>query len=364
MPVPAPPQVPAPASRLLSRVRRGLRAKDVLVIAALAAIALQARTEGGGSGPVRTAATRPAAASPSAAGDVPPLVAEVAPPSYADGSIERAVFEALNQARARGNFGLLAQDARLDAAAAGHATYIAQNLNGALSHRQDARQPGFSGETPLARVRAAGYDTSVAFEAISSGATAPACLELLNTVYHLGSLMVGATDVGIAVEPRAGCVIETQLPGRSPRPQRRPAGTVGTYPYPGQMGVPAAFMPATEMPNPAPDVGDALLGPPILVDLDSAAAGGLAPSDIVLGRFTLAEAGGGAPVAARVLAHPSVAAAPGGGLDLRGERRLASAGHVFLLPMHALKPQTAYAVDFSGSVRGQPVSRRWDFSTR
>lgn len=294
----------------------------------------------------------------------PPLVTAIAPPSYAQGSAEQAVFEALNEARAKGNFGLLAQDARLDDAAARHAAYMARNLGGAISHRQQAERPGFSGETPIERIHAAGYETSVSFEAISSGSTARGCLELLNTVYHLGALTIGATDVGIAIEPGAGCVIEPQRPGRHAALQARPAGTVGVYPYPGQAGVPAAFMPATETPNPAPDLGNAVVGPPILVDLNSAAAAGLAPSDIVLARFTLAEGADGTPVAARILASGNVVAAARAGLDLRLDRRLVSAGHVFLLPLHPLKASTAYTVEWRGSVGGLEVSRRWGFTTR
>jgi hypothetical protein len=170
--------------------------------------------------------------------------------------------------------------------------------------------------------------------------------------------------VGIAVEPSAGCVIEPQLPRGAKTMQARPAGTLGVYPYPGQAGVPAAFMPATETPNPAPDLGDALVGPPILVDLNSAAAGGLAASEIVLARFALTEAAGGSPLDARVLASRGVTVAPGASLDLRGDRRLASAGHVFLLPLRPLKPVTAYTIEFSGSANGAAVSRRWGFTTR
>ena len=342
-----------------------LRAKDFVVFSMLAAMLLALQLDSG-------EAPRPRAARTPAFGPAlltmaapPPLITEVMSPSYAEGSAERAVFDALNEARAKGNFGLLAQDPRLDDAAAHHADYLARN--GAFSHRQQTRQAGFSGETPVDRIRAAGYETSVSFEAISSGATAEACLELLNTVYHLGSLTMGATDVGIAVEPGAGCVIEPQRPGRNSVLQARPAGTVGVYPYPGQAGVPVAFMPATEIPNPAPDLGDAVVGPPILVDLNSAAAAnGLAASAIVLARFTLTDAADGTPVAARILAGGNVALAePAGALsDVRVDRKLVSAGHVFLLPLRTLKRLTAYTVEFSGSINGVAVSRRWDFTTR
>jgi len=351
---------------------RRLRAKDLVVASLLAAGAVQLCL-GDGAGPIRreSASQRTAAQVGSGwsmrmvADAAPqPLVDAVAPPGYAPGSTERTVFDAINEARARGNFGLLAQDTRLDAAAARHADYMAKNLGGAISHRQDPRQPGFTGETPLERVRASGYETAMGLEAISSGANAPACLELLNTVYHLGVLMIGATDVGIAVHPGAGCVIEPQLPGTQPRMQARRAGTLGVYPYPGQAGVPSAFMPATESPNPAPDLGDAVVGPPVLVDLNSEAAGGLAASAVVLSRFALTEAASGLSVPARVLGSRSAAAAPGAPIELRVDRKLASAGHVFLLPLATLKPSTTYAVEFAGSADGIAVSRRWEFTTR
>jgi uncharacterized protein YkwD len=362
---------PNPPSRIPRALPR-LRAKDGVVLSLLVALWLQFRADAGdvADAPAQQPSSAPVQAAPlqttRAVGDEapPPLVTAAAPPSYAEGSPERAVFDALNEVRARGNFGLLAQDERLDAVASSHAAYMARNLGGAISHRQQAERPGFSGETPIDRIRAAGYDTRVSFEAISSGSTARACLELLNTVYHLGALTVGATDVGIAFEPGGGCVIEPQLPGRHAALQARAPGTTGVYPYPGQVGVPTAFMPATETPNPAPDLGDAVVGPPILVDLNSAAAAGLAPSDIVVARFTLAEATEGPPVSARVLASANVVAAADAGLDLRLDRRLVSTGHVFLLPLQPLKAATAYTVEWHGSIGGVDVSRRWGFTTR
>ena len=347
---------------------RRLRVSD-FVVAALMLAGLAHLRAGDGAPTRRLAPTADASAAAgqpegAAGASAAPLVTEVAPPGYPEGSPERTVFDALNEARRSGNFGLLAQDTRLDAAAVAHAQYLARNLGGEISHYQDSRQPGYTGETPRDRIRATGYETAVSYEAISSGTTARACLELLNTVYHLESLMIGATDVGIAVHADAGCVIEPQLPHLRARMQMRRAGSVGVYPYPGQAGVPAAFMPATETPNPAPDLGHAVIGPPILVDLDSDASPGLAASDVVLERFELHEASSGKPVTARVLAARTVLAGPGAGLSLQVDRRLVSAGHVFLLPLQPLAPATTYAVAFSGSVKGVPVSRQWGFTTR
>lgn len=348
------------AGRRPAAARHGLRAKDLLVAAALAGLGWQFGPVGDAAG-ARGAAAAGSSTQSAATVSTVSLATAVAEPSYAPGSPEREVFEALNQARARGNFGLLAQDLRLDAAAAAHADYMAQNLAGEISHRQQVGRPGFTGETPRERIVAAGYDTATSFEAISGGTTPRACLELLNTVYHLGALMAGATDVGIAVHPEAGCVIEPQVPGHGERMQRRRAGTLGVYPYPGQTGVPPAFMPATEVPNPAPDLADAVIGPPILVDLDATTSG--TAGGLVIERFVLADADGG-EVPARLLAGPAVTTAVEAGIDRRLDRRLAGSAQVFLLPLQPLRPDTAYSVEFAGGADGHTLHERWTFRTR
>lgn len=338
--------------------KAGLRRRDLAVAAALLGVLLWHFGAG-----ERMPGREARAASPRAAAALP--AEPVAATPYAPDSAERFVYDALNEARMRGDFGPLAQDARLDAAAAGHAAYLARHAAaGAPSHAQDPLRPGFTGETPLARLRAVGYDDGAAsLEAIAGGAGARACLELLNTVYHLGVLMAaGATEVGIAAPPNGGCVIEPQRPRRAERLAPRGNGnSVGVYPTPGQAGVPTAFMPATEMPNPAPDLGESLAGPPILVDLDAAFAAGVAASRIVVERYAVIDAATGEPLAARVLAGAGVKA--GAAIDLRTDRRLPSAGQVFLLPLAPLRAGARYAVDFAAAVDGAAVARRWEFST-
>jgi hypothetical protein len=84
----------------------------------------------------------------------------------------------------------------------------------------------------------------------------------------------------------------------------------------------------------------------------------------LLSRFALTEAQTGAPVAARILGGRGMVAAADAVLEIQLDRRLVSAGHVFLLPLQPLKAATAYAVDFRGSANGLEVSRRWGFTTR
>ncbi len=293
-----------------------------------------------------------------------PLVDEVAPPSYPEGSTERAVFDILNAARAKGNFGLLAQDARLDAAAAAHAGYLARNPVRGLTHGESADEPGFTGETPMARARAAGFSPATSLEVLSGGASVSGCLELLNTVYHLSLLTIGATQVGIGVHARAGCVIDMHLPLHNRGMQVRRGGTVGVYPYPDQEGVPTEFLPDSETPRPPLEAGVREVGPPILVDLTSKDTGVLRASDIVLSRFVLKEAATERPVAATVLASVGVSATADASLVSRADAAVASSGHVFLVPTRPLKAATTYAVDFEGWVKGVAVGRRWQFTTR
>jgi uncharacterized protein YkwD len=293
-----------------------------------------------------------------------PLVEEVAPPSYPVGSIERGVFDTLNIARARGNFGLLAQDTRLDAAAAAHARYLALKPGHGLTHLESPDEPGFTGETPMARARAAGFSPATSLETLSTGTTVATCLELLNTVYHLSLATIGATHVGIGVHGRSGCVIGMHLPLRNRRMQARTGGTVGVYPYPDQEGVPTGFLPDTETPRPPLDARLREVGPPILVDLTSEDTGVLRASDIVISRFTLTEFASERPVAGIVLASVGVSSKAEAGLDHHADPAVVASGHVFLVPTRPLEPATIYVVDFEGSAKGITVGRRWRFTTR
>lgn len=129
---------------------------------------------------------------------------EVPTPTYAANSEELKVFNALNEERGRCGFGKLAQNDKLDKAAAAHTNYLVLNYV-APSHYETADKPGFTGVYPIDRAVTAGYVKSVndgkTAETLVGGETGNAMNRLrglLNAPYHALVLMDGYRDVGIS----------------------------------------------------------------------------------------------------------------------------------------------------------------------
>jgi VCBS repeat-containing protein len=147
------------------------------------------------------------------------LVTSVPEPAYAGNyAAEKvAVFNRLNDDRARCGFGKLAQNSKLDLAAQNHADYISSN--GVSSHNEDRDLPGYTGFDVASRLNYVGYQFSKGNEIISSliwGAgtagnttnNAVSVKELLATnllrglyatVYHLAGAMSSNRDAGIGI---------------------------------------------------------------------------------------------------------------------------------------------------------------------
>jgi uncharacterized protein YkwD len=144
------------------------------------------------------------------------LALTVPTPDYGSNTEKLAVFEQLNADRLACGFGKLAQNAKIDVAAQGHADYSALNHNPA-THYQTAGLPGFTGVGPVERVAAAGFRGS-AGEVLSPGLSGPwfhgtgvvpypvaalpakhALRRLYASIYHLQGLMSGAREFGIGV---------------------------------------------------------------------------------------------------------------------------------------------------------------------
>src|SRR4051812_38552933 len=139
--------------------------------------------------------------------------------SYAAGSPQRLAYDQLNAARSRCGFGLLAQSAQLDQAAAAHGNYM--SVNGDFNHGEDPAKPGFTGATPIARAIAAGYSPRASGEDLSlggsfSGSTAADSVRnLLAAPYHAQSLLTGFRDVGFSwnsVSGRDALVVDLGVP--------------------------------------------------------------------------------------------------------------------------------------------------------
>lgn len=212
-------------------------------------------------------------------------------PTYSVGSEELAAFHLLNAERGRCGFGLLAQNAHLDAAAAGHANF--QLVNNLVGHFQDDTKPAFTGVTPTDRANAAGYGRGLVLDnfADTTGAKANvlgptefapqgrgivAVRSLLSAPYHALDLLSPQIDAGISIissdqvgttatfGPRAITQIATGI-ALGQFSQKPDGAAVQTYPCDGTTAT--AYQLKNEQPNPVPgrDLSTNPVGQPIVV---------------------------------------------------------------------------------------------------
>ncbi|KQZ34275.1 hypothetical protein ASD58_28805 [Duganella sp. Root1480D1] len=321
---------------------------------------------GGGSGGSPVVATTPPAIPPPLEGNI---VTSVPTPTYAAGSGNLSIFNAINALRGKIGSGLLAQSLLLDKSAGAHWSYINQNGVSEL-HGETAGKPGYTGVRASDRIAAAGYTASVSGEAIYSTVGTDkymTCVaEWANSVYHAALLFASTIDIGIAANnfnPAEGastlCVVDVatstsqtaQLPG---------AGSIRAYPYANQVDVPFVFFNRTETPTPVPDLVEA--GTPVTVSFETRGMAVTVP--IAISQFSLTPAGGTA-VDARILVNKGGQLGPvistnGPALTDDGNMQGFTAT---LVPVQRLKPSTAYSVALIAMVDGKAVNKSWTFTT-
>lgn len=245
-------------------------------------LALLAACGGGGGGSTAGGGTGGGGGGSGGGGGNPPpstdLVTSVPDPTYDSENL--AVFRQLNLDRAGCGFGMVKQDTRLDAAAAGHANYIKQNLSYTSGHTQTPGNPGYTGTTPWDRISATGYAYYWASEGIAfSGWGEPqgsnpgnpftnitpspkqGLRVLYASVYHLRTLMSGYRDIGFAYADRINTsgagwlgirtlVMDYAIPSGSVF-QEIPSTSLAAYPCGGTANVQPIF--GGEEPDPFPN---------------------------------------------------------------------------------------------------------------
>ncbi|WP_426317965.1 CAP domain-containing protein [Pseudoduganella sp. R-43] len=331
------------------------------------ALLLAACGGGGGSGGAPVVSPAPTTQTPSPTeGNI---VTSVPAPTYAAGSGNLSIFNAINALRSKIGSGLLAQSLLLDKSAGAHWSYINQNGISEL-HGETAGKPGYTGVRAGDRIAAAGYTASVSGEAIFSTVGTDkymTCVaEWANSVYHAALLFASTIDIGVAANnfnPAEGastlCVVDVatsttqtaQLPG---------AGSIRAYPYANQADVPFVFFNRTETPTPVPDLAEA--GTPVTVSFETRGMAVTAP--IAISQFTLTPAGGTA-VEARILVNKGgklgpVIASNGPALTDDGNMQGFTAT---LVPVLRLKAATAYNVALIAVVDGKTINKSWTFTT-
>jgi hypothetical protein len=191
-----------------------------------------------------------------------------------------AVFNRLNDDRARCGFGKLAQNSKLDLAAQNHADYIALNkiVN---THYETQGNPGYTGAEPGARITYAGYSFSASFENLAQTVwgswygnnntsdfslvqpSATITLKsLYSTVYHMAGLMNRSTEVGFGISTFSfnddgssngkTLNINTGVPWGNTAGQLIPTNAVASFPCDGVQGLSPVFR--GEDPDPFPSV--------------------------------------------------------------------------------------------------------------
>lgn len=333
-------------------------------LATLVSAALLSACGGGGGGDGATTTPTP---TPSVS--VGTLATSVPTPTYAAGSVEKAIFDKLNEVRLSGGFGMLAQDTVLDKAALNHAAYLEINyftkVNGVYpngstindvdpatgqlnAHSEKAAWTGFTGILSDDRAKAAGKAFADVGEVISFSQAASQCVPiLLNTVFHRSGLLKTAPQsVGIGYlsnttpefigsDVGSACVINSAY---------QTANTVATnwiglYPLDKQTSVPVTM--TGEAPDPAPEI--LTKGSPVSLYTDSKLAS--------VTTFTLTASGSSTPVPVKLITSSSFPTH-------------LTTNEAHILPTQALAKGTVYNVSFRGLLsNNKAVARDWSFTT-
>lgn len=292
------------------------------------------------------------------------LVTVVPAAGYAAGSEELEAFNLLNQERGRCGFGLLAQNAQLDAAARSHNDY--QIINNTDNHRENQQQfsIGFTGVTSFDRATAAGYsnaggvteDFAIRMNSTNkSGVGEGGTRSLLNAPYHLASLMGGWRDAGISVRAST----ETTPAGVNPAvfinfnlgyksvsgKQLIGASDVATYPCEGSTNIERQLK--NESPNPVPG-RDLFLNPIGSAVYISVREG----QSLTIATASVVETLSNTPVVVRT---PIT--------TVNDPNSIFKAHQGYIAPDAPLKPLTEYTVMVTGSNNGSAFAKTFKFKT-
>lgn len=308
---------------------------------------------GGGGGPSPSAPVAPAPPIPATA----TLVASVPAASYA-GQLS-AAFALWNSERSQCGFGLLAQNAALDVAAAAHGTYSVSNST--IAHDETADRPGFTGTTPTERIAKAGYagtvytTTEVMAGVLDVGLSAPsniAIRSLLSAPYHMRAMLDSYLDVGLAfgngsaISPFVGVLGYTT----NAAPQLLGGNDVKTYPCDGSAGVFPELRAETPNPVPGRDLATNPIGTPVLVRVRDG-------NVLVIKTTSMTQLSNGAAISLR----PTVTAANDPN-RVNGVAYIRS-NEAYFAPDSALLPNSRYQVTVTGSNNGVEFSRTFSFTT-
>jgi hypothetical protein len=262
----------------------------------------------------------------------PDLQLSVPAPTYAAGSGMLKEWTNLNQAREACGFGLLAQDARLDAAAKAHFEYVTVYTD--ATHYETAGNTGFTGRTPQDRAIAQGFTGTVS-EGMGDTATG-----LLAAPYHARTLLDDWKYVGLYT-PSADYKYIVINPGKTDSSQKLGAGVVANYPCEGALNVETGW--SGEEPDPFPDLGGTK-GTPVLLRADPG-------STLEITNLAIVRAATGESQPFRTITSKNDA-----------NNRFHSNEYA-AVPIARLEVNETYTVTYQGTLDGKPVGKTFSFKT-
>lgn len=305
---------------------------------------------GGGGGGESTGSVTPGpivVAPPPAVLDTS-IVTSVPAATYAAGTGDRVAYDLLNAERQRCGLGLLAQNTKIDSAAAAHLKYSISNNT--LTHLQDPTKPDFFGVGVDDRYRKVGYEWSDYTEDMSpsEGLNVPSELltitnagqyvvrRLLSAPYHSVSILNGFREVGFAISPIFGVINLAVGKGL----ERQNINELRTYPCEGTTGTHANS--TRESPSPFPNENNPIWGHPVVV---------FGAADLRIASATVTGPSGSVPIKAIY--------GSGGTPD---PNRNFTTSRAVVIPSN-LKTNSTYNVTITGSNNGAPFTRTFSFST-
>lgn len=320
-----------------------------------------------GGSPIGTTPTNPGTVTPPPAVTPPPvsvtpsdLQTSVPTATYAAGSSELVFFNGLNDFRAKLGLGLLAQNAKLDAANQNHVKYLMTNKDVNFSavdpktgrpffHLEDATRPGFTGVTELDRANFMQYGGTYVGESGAYGrgqGAGVALADLIATVYHRAGLMYQfPRDVGVAV---ANDQIQTIVMtfGYTSKGQKNASDYFGAYPADKQTNVPrVAYI---ETPNPMPEVDYNDYNTKTSFPINVVSADG---TDLTVTTFSVTEAGQSSPLDVRLLTKAT------------DPNKMLTGNTAYIVGKAPFKANTTYNVRFDGAINGVSKVQAWSFTT-
>lgn len=326
---------------------------SAITIAAILALAACGGGGGGGSGTTTTGTSSggsTSGGSSSGSGSAQTSSTNnVSPAQYASGSVQSAVFSALNSYRQQCGFPALTENSTLDTATQNHVNYMVANVVGGDSEKSGLT--GYTGANYQARATAQGYPSTVPVGGVSNVYYNNATLTnqqyatgLMNGwiggVYHVGIAIGNTTGLGIGesqTTSQGNPEIWAALSLANPQPI---SGGPVTFPCQGVTGIP--YGGNVETPTP-PNSSASGWGTPVVVMGN--------PTDtIVLSSGTMTDTTG------NVITLKLLTSANDPNSEIQPYEAVAYSASL-------LQPSMTYSVSIAGTDNGTPFSRSFTFTT-